>query len=200
MKLPALAFHNFRFAPDRDCTLAGVVGVLYIFTAISHASGRKIRAFNKLEQVFGGGLGIIYKMHSGGGHFPQVMRRNIGSHTNRDTKSAVQKQVGGRRRQDYRFFSGGIIVSAKIYRIFIQIAKHFSGKTGHFGFRITHGGRAVAVYRTEVALSDYQRVAGGKILRQLDHRFINSRISVRVILTHNIADHRRRLSHLGRSV
>ena len=53
---------------------------------------------------------------------------------------------------------------------------------------VTHGGRCVAVYRAEVALSVYQRITQRKRLRHTHDGVVNGGVTVRVIFTHHVTD------------
>ena len=61
-----------------------------------------------------------------------------------------------------------------------------SSRTADFG--VAHGGRRIAVDRTEIALSIDQRQPHGKILRQPHQRVIHCLVAMRVIFADDIAD------------
>ena len=60
---------------------------------------------------------------------------------------------------------------------------------GHLGFGVPRGGRAVVARRTEVALSQRQRVAHGPVLDQADQGVVDGGVAVGVVLAHDLAHH-----------
>ncbi len=61
------------------------------------------------------------------------------------------------------------------------------GRFGHANFGVTHGGRWIPVHGSEIALAVEQRQTHGKVLRHADHRIVNRLVTMRMILTHDIA-------------
>src|SRR3546814_16730878 len=59
---------------------------------------------------------------------------------------------------------------------------------------VAHGRRRIAVHGAEVALAVDQRQAHGEVLRQAHHGVVDRAVAVRVVLTHDVADHARRLA------
>jgi hypothetical protein len=51
------------------------------------------------------------------------------------------------------------------------------------------GSRRIAVHRAEVALAFYERIAHGEGLGQSDHGLVDGRVSMGVVLAHNISHH-----------
>ena len=71
----------------------------------------------------------------------------------------------------------------------MKIGEHFLGNLHEADFRITHGRRAVAVDRAEVALTVDERIAHGEILRHADNRLIRRAVAVRVEFTEHFTHH-----------
>ena len=103
----------------------------------------------------------------------EVVRRNIGRHSNGNTVGSVYQEVRITARQNNRLFLLAIEVRDKVYRIFINITQHLQGEMTHSRLCVTLRGGAISVNRSEVSVSVYERIAHGKILRHADHCVIN---------------------------
>ena len=64
---------------------------------------------------------------------------------------------------------------------------------GHADFGVAHGGRVVAIDRTEIALAIHQHVAQRKILRHSHNRFVHRAVTVRVVFADHVTHNPRRL-------
>ena len=73
------------------------------------------------------------------------------------------------------------------------VPEHFHSQFGHTHFSITHSGRRVSVNGAKVTMPIYQQIAGRKILCHTYCGFIYGDITMRMILTKNIADNTSRL-------
>ena len=116
------------------------------------------------------------------------MRWDISRHTYGDTRGAVHQKIREAAGEHGRLLQGFVVVFHIINRIFFQIGQHFHGKLGHTRLGITHSRRAVAVDRTEVTLTVYQRIADIEILRQAHHRIINGWVAVRMVFRQHVTD------------
>ncbi|OQB54058.1 MAG: hypothetical protein BWX99_02271 [Deltaproteobacteria bacterium ADurb.Bin151] len=116
------------------------------------------------------------------------MRGNIGCHANGNSRRAVEQQKRNAGSQQRRFLERFVIVGYIIDGVFFQIGQHFIGYASQPALRVTHGRRRITVYGTKVSLSIHQHIAQRKILRHPHHGVIDGCVTVRVILTHDIAD------------
>ena len=198
-----LCYKNFRLSarlrldagdsPDCDLSPSGSVGLLDAVTAENGGAGRKIRPLDDLHNVFDrsirfSGHPIVNHPYTGVNHLTQIMRRHIGCHPDGNSCCPVDQQIGNPRREHHRFLFRLIEVRNEINGVFVDIRQHLHGDSGQSGFRVTHRGRRVPVDRTEIAVSVHQRIMKRPVLRHIDQRAVNRRISVRMILTHRIAD------------
>ena len=87
---------------------------------------------------------------------------------------------------------GTVVVRPEIDGFLVQIFEHLVADPGHADFGVTHRRGAVAVDRTEVALTIDQHVAQREILRHADNRVINCGIAVRMVFTDDVTDDTRR--------
>ena len=58
-----------------------------------NTAGGEIRPFDKLGQFFDGGIGVIDQVINTFADFCEIMRRNISSHTDGNTGTAVDQQL-----------------------------------------------------------------------------------------------------------
>ena len=79
-------------------------------------------------------------MKSGVADFAQVVGRNTGGHTHRNTLAAIHQQVRELGRQDNWFFFGAVEVVRKINRVLIDAVDQTHSQAGQATFGISHGG------------------------------------------------------------
>ncbi|MPN11585.1 hypothetical protein SDC9_158888 [bioreactor metagenome] len=117
------------------------------------------------------------------------MRRNAGGHADSDAGGAVDQQLREAGRKDRRFPLRLVEVRNHIDGILLDVEKHLFGEAFEPALGIAAGGGGVAVDIAEVALSFDQGSAHREVLREADQRIVDRRIAVRVIFTHDLADH-----------
>ena len=139
-------FFNGAFCTHHDRTAAGQISGLCTGIAQNQASGRKIRSGNNVNQVFDRNKRIVDISAAGVNHFAQIMRRNIGSHTDGNTVCAVNQKVRITGRQNSRFLQAFVIVGHKVDGVFVDVVNQRVGNFCQTGFGITHGSGAVAVH------------------------------------------------------
>ena len=123
--------------------------------------------------------------------FFEVVRRNIRRQTDRDAGCAVHQQIRISRRQHIRLLERIVKVEAERHRVLVDIPQHFQRKRRHACFGVTHGGRAVAVDRSEVAMTVNQHGAHAIRLRHAHHRVVNRAVAMRVVFAQTVADNAR---------
>src|SRR5262245_20048471 len=89
--------------------------------AMNETAGRKIRPRDKLHQLFDRKLRIFHQGNQSIDHFPEIVRRDIGRHSDCDARGAVDQQIGNARRQNRRFFEGVVVVRNEIDGLFLDI-------------------------------------------------------------------------------
>ncbi len=181
--LPAFHFFDIHSRADGDGTAARAVGIFNAFMPLDNGRRREIGPFDIFHQFINGDFRIINHRAKPVHHFRQVVGRHVRRHTYGDTVRTVDEQVRYTGRQHKRFCQRAVIVRHEVNRVFINITEHFQRDFRHTHFRITHRRRRIAVNRTEVAVTVYQRITDGEILRHADSRIINRRIAVGVVLT-----------------
>ena len=123
----------------------------------------------------------------------QVVRRDVGGHAHGDTGGAVHQQGGNPGRQDFGNQQGAVVVRHPVHGFLVQVGQQLVSQLGAAHFGVSHGGGAVAVHRTEVALTVDQQVAQREGLRHAHDGVVHRRVAVRVVFTDHVADHTGRL-------
>src|SRR5687768_17806141 len=59
------------------------IRLLYTFSTVDKSGGRKIRAWNYLDQIFDTDVRIGYQSQGGFYYLSDIVRRNLGCHANR---------------------------------------------------------------------------------------------------------------------
>jgi hypothetical protein len=170
--------------------MAGVIGRADAGAAQDDAAGREVGTGHKLDQAVDGNIRIFQVGEAGVDHLAKIMRRDVRRHADSDAAGAVDEQVGKPRRQDQRLLQRLVVVGLKIDGFLVDVLKQRFARLGETRFGIPHGGRRIAVHRTEIALAVDQRQAHGKILHHADHGVIDRGVAVRMVLAHDVADDR----------
>ena len=156
--------------------------------AHDHAAGREVRAGHDLHQFFERNLRVADHRDRGVDGLAQVVRRNVGRHTDGNTRRAVDEQVRVTRRQDQRLFSRTVVVGSEIDGVRVDVAEHERRYAGQTALGVAHGGGGEAVDVTEVTLAVDQDGARREWLRHADERVVDRLVAVRVVRAHRLAD------------
>ena len=136
---------------------------------------------NGYGRIFNGGNDSVH-------HFTQIVRGDIGSHTDGNARRAVDQQIRYLGRENQRLLQRVVIVGPHLHGLFIKIHQHLVSQLRHPDFGVTHRCRRVTVNRAEVTLTVHHRVTQGKLLRHPDNGIVGSRIAMGMVLTDNITD------------
>ena len=109
-KCAVLSFLNFGTGAERNLSAAGRICGTDSGSAHNNAAGREVGAFDAFHDFIQRCFGIINQQIYCINHFPQIMGRDIGSHTDRDTGTAVYQQVRITGWQNRRLLQSVIIV------------------------------------------------------------------------------------------
>ena len=115
--------------------------------------------------------------------FAQIVRRNIGCHTNSNTNRTVYQNIRETGGEDCRLLQTIVIVGNEGNGFLVDIREHFQCNLRHPRFCITISSRRIAVHGTKVTLAVYQDIPHGKGLRQTYQRVINRCVTMGVIAT-----------------
>ena len=150
-----------------------------------------------LHQLFNRDVRVVDLRANAVDDFLQVVRRNVGCHSNRDPGGAVDEKIWKRRRKNSRFGPGLVVIGDEIDGVLVHVHHERSAEMGHARFGVTHGRGRVAFDRSEVALAIDKSFAHRPWLRHVHERRINYRFAVRMIITARIAAYFRALAVLS---
>ena len=181
-------FHLFDFSARTKNNRTLPCFICPVNTRLAHnqCSCRKIWSRQYFHDIASRCLRIIHDKLNCINRLTKIMRWNICRHPNCNPCRTVYKQVRETSRKNYRFSLAGIIVVNIINSVFINITKHLQSNLAHTCFCITLSSSSVSVHRTEVPMAIYEHIAIAPPLSHPHHRFINRRVTMRVILTHDI--------------
>ena len=132
--------------------------------------------------------GVVEQEQEAVDGFAQVVRRNVGGHSDRDSRSPVQQEVGDAGRQDDRFAHRFVVVGLELDGVLVDVGQQLFGQPGHAHLGVPHGRRRVSVDRAEIALSVHQWLPHGEFLGEPHDRVVNGRLSVGMVLADDVAD------------
>ena len=164
------------------------------FVSVDDAARREVGALDVAEQLLARDVGVVDIGAAGVDHLAQVVRGHVGRHADGNTARAVDQQQRNLRGEDRGFGNRIVEVERPVDRLLVDVGHHLVGDFLHTGLGVTHGGRRVAVHRTEVALAVHERVAHRPVLSQTHHGVVDRRVAVGVELTEHVADDTCRLT------
>ena len=187
-----LALFHFQAAAHLHGAATGVVGVGQALARVDEAARGEVRALDHVHEVRDGALGIVQQHLQGVAQLAQVVGRDVGGHAHGDARRTVEQQVGHLGGQHRGLLQGVVVVGPEVHGLLVDVGQELAGQARHAHFRVTHGGRGVAVDGAEVALPVHQRVAHGEILGQTHQGIVHGAVAVGVVLTDDVTDDARR--------
>ena len=148
----------------------------------------KVRAQHKLQNFGELRVGIVDQRDGGVDDLGEIVRRNLGGHADGDSVGAINQKIGNARGKNIGLDLAAVVVIVKVDGFFVEIFQERGGNLRELGLGVTIGGRRISVDRTEVALTENQRIAHAPSLREAHQRVIHSKVAVRMILAHDLAD------------
>ena len=120
---------------------------------------------------------------------PQVVRGDVGCHTDGDAVRTVEQEVRDLCGKNHRFFQRFVKVRREVNRVLVDIRQEILRERVEADLGITHCSSGITVNGAEVSLPVDQCVPVGELLCHLDDGVIYGRIPMGVILTHDVSDH-----------
>ena len=189
---PARIFFYLNDSAHPDRTAAGRVGVIDALRPDDQAVGGEVRALDPLtdrgQRGFLVGLVVVQAPVDGLGELAQVVRRNVGRHTDGDAAGSVGQQVREPARQNRRLLHTPVVVWDEIDCLLVDFTQHLHRQRSKAGFGVPHRGRRVVARRAEVALPVDQRVAQRPRLRHPHQGVVDRRVAVRVVVAHRLGN------------
>ena len=181
-------FFEFGLCSDHNTATASSISCADTAATHNNAAGGEIGTGHMLHQIRQRCFRIIQHADTRIDHFRQVVRGNIGGHTDRDTGRTIDQQVRKTAGQNPRFFFGFIEVGIPVDGFLIDVPKHFVGKLGKSCLSVTVSSSGVAVYATEVTVAIDQHITHREILRKTNHGIVYGCVAMGMVLTQNITD------------
>ena len=92
MVLTLVGRHNFSLSADFYNAAAGIISTGNTFLTQNAGTCREVRAFDSRHQLRNFHIRVINQHNKAVNNLAQIVRRNVGSHTNRNTGTAVNQQ------------------------------------------------------------------------------------------------------------
>src|SRR5919112_2010856 len=172
----------------------GLNGVAYAAQPDYNAPRREIGALDVLCDLLVIQVRVVYQGYRRVDDLAEVVGWDLGGHTHRDAIRPVDEQVGEPRRQDLGLLQALVEVRNEIHRVGIYVPQHLSRHAGEPGFCVPHRARWIAVHAPEVTLAVHERVSEGEVLGHACQRVVDRLVPVRVVLAHDVSNHRRALA------
>ena len=110
-----------RLGAHNDTTTTGAITITHARHAINNAGRREIGGRDNIDQLINRQIRVFQQGQTGGNHFRQVVRRNVGGHTHGNTRRTINQQIRDTRGQNQRLLFGTIIVRSEINGFFFDI-------------------------------------------------------------------------------
>ena len=156
-------------------------------SAHDRAARREVRAGDRGHELFDGHVGVVDQHHDAVDDLAQVVRRDVRRHAHRDSGAAVDEQVREAAGQHERLGERLVVVRPEVDGLLVEVAQHLHRHAVDARLGVAHGCRRVAVDGAEVAVAVHERDAHGERLSHSDHRVVDRRVSVRVVLADDFA-------------
>ena len=122
------------------------------------AAARVIRPGHDRVQLVVRQLGGFDQRHTGVCDLPQVVAWDLCGQTDRNAAGTIEERERQPRGQLAWLFGRPVVVGHKVHGAVVDLVHQQAGDAGQSGLGVTHGGRAVAVPASKVALPIDQRV------------------------------------------
>ncbi len=173
---------------DVDVSLAGHIRLIDPGGAVDIRPRRKIGAFDELHELAHARVGVIHQIDGAVDDLAEVMRGDIGRHTDGDTDRAVDEEVRKPRGQDGWFAAGIVEVHVPLDDVLFDVAHHLVGELGQSRLGVPVRGRRVSVDGTEVAVALDEGIAVGERLCHTYHGEVDGGVAVGMVPAEHVTD------------
>ena len=108
----------------------GAIGFHDAAAAVNEAAGGEVGALHELQDVGQRGVGIVHQRDGAIHNLRQIMRRDVGSHADRNAVRAVDQQIGNSRRQHDRLDRGVVEIGDEVDGVLVDIGQQLFGNFG----------------------------------------------------------------------
>ena len=126
--------------------------------------GREIWGRDDFDQFVDCDRGIVDIGQAGLDDFAQIVWRDVGSHADGYTASAINQKVRETGRQNLRLFTAAVIIWLEIDSVLVEIIQKRVCDLIQACFGVTHGRWWIGVHRSEIPLTIDQRHTQGPVL------------------------------------
>ena len=173
--------------PHDHAAAAGLIRLLDPVPPVDVGPGREIRPLDHLAELADGRFRIVHQELHRLDDLAQVVRRDVGCHTDRDAARAVDQQVGNLGGKDGGLLQPVVEVGLEIDRVLVDVLQHGHGNPGQPGLGVTVGCGGIAIDRTEIPLTVHQRIAQRELLDHAHQGVVHRAVTVRVVLAEHVA-------------
>ncbi len=129
---------DMGLCPYLDAPSSCRVGIRNPLATEDDTGGRKVRSLDCTHQIFDGRVRIVDTDQQSFYQLIESVRRDIGRHTDSNSRTTIKQEVGYTTRQYIRLTHAVIIVGYKVNGIFVEITQKFFRDLRHSRFGITH--------------------------------------------------------------
>src|SRR5581483_7736442 len=144
---------DFGLAANRDGSASGPVGFAARFVTENRAPRGKIGALDDVGQQVVARVGVVDQRRYRVGNFAEVVRRDVGRHSDGDAGRTVDEQLREATRQNGRLDALIVEVGNESDGLFVDIGQHFERRAREPGLGVAIRRRRVGVDRTKVAVA-----------------------------------------------
>ena len=180
------------------CALALGVGLRQGRRVDEDAAGRKVRAGHDRQDVLECRVGVLGQHDRGGARLSEIVRRDLARHRPADATRTIDEQVREGDGQNPR-----LLLLLREVRLVLghdlgtEIGEPGRCGGGEAGFRVAVGGRRVRILlrpnAAPVALTIDERHVEHESLSHANHRVVDRRVAMWVVVTDHVANRQGRL-------
>src|SRR4051812_28785355 len=122
-----------------------MIGRADALTTEDDATGRKIRAWNDVEEFIDRQRGIVDQRYAGIDHLAEIVRRDVRRHANGDAAGTIYQQVRELGRENRRFLFGAIVIWLEVDGVLVDVPEHLECLSREPRFRISISSWRIAV-------------------------------------------------------
>src|SRR5690606_15740887 len=132
-------FLDYGTGAHNDSPAPGFLVVLDPLATVNEATRGEVRALDELADLRMRKIRILQQRNESAYHLTQVVRRYVGGHADRDTRRAVDDQVGKCCRKNARLLQPVIEVGGVVNGVLLDVGKKLRGDSREARFGVTIG-------------------------------------------------------------
>ena len=161
MRVTAL---NLALGTHHDASTTGLVSLTHTGKTVYVSSRREVRCLDVLHESVQINVRIVNISAASVNHLAEVMRGDVGCHTDSNTVTAVNEEVRNLCRHYGRLHERVVEVGCHVHGVLLKVVHDMLSHLRESALRVTHSGRRVTVHRTKVTLSVHKHVAHVPVL------------------------------------